>query len=73
MKQLKSSGKYQVRKAEAITTRQEDHLWQKGLLGDKHPQQLLDTLVFLYWSLLCVAKSIEGCDFISHKYNNVSQ
>ena len=54
MKELKATGKYQAQKAEVITKDQEDHLWQKGLLGDKLPQQLLDTLVFyigLYFAL----------------------
>ena len=46
MKELKSTGKYQVKKAEVITEEQENCLWEKGLLGDKNPQQLLDTLIF---------------------------
>ena len=47
MKELKSTGKYQVKKAEVITEEQENCLWKKGLLGDKNPQQLLDTLIFI--------------------------
>ena len=46
MKELKAIGKHQARKAEVITKHQEDYLWQKGLLADKHPQQLLHTLFF---------------------------
>ena len=42
MKELNATGKHQARK------HQEDYLWQKGLLADKHPQQLLDILIFLY-------------------------
>ena len=46
IKELKATGKYQVKKAQVITEEQEDCLWEKGLLGDKTPQQLLDTLIF---------------------------
>ena len=35
------------RKAEPITTEEEDLLWEKGLLGDCSPQALLDTMLFL--------------------------
>ena len=38
MKELKATRKYQASKAEVITEDREDYLWQKGLLGDKHPQ-----------------------------------
>ena len=47
MKELKSTGKYQVKKAQVITEEQENCLWEKGLLGDRNPQQLLDTLIFI--------------------------
>ena len=42
MKELKSTGKYQVRKTQVIIKEQEDCWWEKGLFTDKNPQQLLD-------------------------------
>ena len=46
MKEIKATGEHKVKKAEVITEEQEDCLWEKGLLGDQYPQQLLDTLIF---------------------------
>jgi len=43
MKELKSTGNYLVKKAEILAKEHEDTLW---LLGDKHPQQLLNTLIY---------------------------
>ena len=45
MKQLKSTGNFEVTKAEVITE-ELDLLWNKGLLGDYSPQVLLDTVLF---------------------------
>ena len=36
-----------VRRAEIITVDEEEILWKKGILGDKMPQSLLDTIIFL--------------------------
>ena len=46
MKELKSTGNYQAKKAEILTEEHEDILWKQGLLGDKHPQQLLNTVIY---------------------------
>ena len=46
MKEIKATGQHKVKKAEVITEEQEDCLWEKGLLGDQYPQQLLDSLIF---------------------------
>ncbi|ESO94448.1 hypothetical protein LOTGIDRAFT_161138 [Lottia gigantea] len=37
-----------TKKSEVITVEQEEILWSKGLLGESNPQQLLDTLLFLF-------------------------
>ena len=34
-----------------ITHEEEEKLWESGQLGDSTPQQLLDTIVFLYFAL----------------------
>ena len=42
------------RQAEVITEEEEQRLWEKGLLGEDTPQQLLDTVIFyngLYFAL----------------------
>lgn len=56
MMALKSTGEYQIRRAEVISEELEEILWQKGLLGESTPQQLLDTLVFTYRPLFCIVK-----------------
>ena len=56
VKELKSFGEGRARQAEVLSEEMEEALWQRGLLGDSHPQQLLDTLVyyvglyFVLWS-----------------------
>ena len=55
MKRLQSQGiGTKKRQAEVLSEEDEDSLWGKGLLGDKPPQSLLDTMVFcngLYFAL----------------------
>ena len=46
MKQLKASGQFESKRGGVITEEMEAILWQKGLLGNGSPHQLLDTLVF---------------------------
>ena len=53
MKELQSTGMYQVRKAQPISCEQESCMWEKGVLGDNSPSVLLDTLV--YYIGLCFA------------------
>ena len=55
MKKLQSNGtSLKKRQAEVLTEDEEDLLWKKGLLGDKTPQALLNTIIFhngLYFAL----------------------
>lgn len=55
MKRLQAKGLGSTkRQAEPLTQHDEEVLWQKGLLGDKDPQTLLNTMVFcngLYFAL----------------------
>ena len=54
MKELKCSGMYQPKRAEVISIEDENLLWDKNLLGDSTPEQLINTMVFyigLFFSL----------------------
>ena len=47
MKQLQFKGLgSKKRQAEPLSQQEEEMLWQKGLLGDKNPKTLLDTMIF---------------------------
>ena len=46
MKELRSTGNYQVKRAEVISEEDENLLWDKKLLGDGNPEQLINTMVF---------------------------
>ena len=59
MKELKSTGNYQVKKAEILTEEHEDTLWKQGLLGDKHPQQLLNTLIYYIGFYFALRSGVE--------------
>ena len=49
MKGNESAGVGLTRKqGEVITLREEEQLLEKGVFGDSQPQQLLDTLVYLF-------------------------
>ena len=41
-------------RAEAITTDQENHLWNRGILGKSNPQQLTHTMVYLIGLHFCL-------------------
>jgi len=56
MKELKNTGKYQPRKAETISEIHENLLWEKHLLGDSNPQQLINIVVY-YTGLLFSLRS----------------
>ena len=47
MKELRSQGIGAKKRAEPVTASEEEMLWMKGLLGDKNPQTLLDTMVWM--------------------------
>ena len=71
MKALKSTGEYQIHRAEVISKDLEDILWQKGLLGESTPLQLLDTLVFYIGLYFALRSGQEHCAFatIQHRSN----
>ena len=47
MKHLQSKGLgSKKRQAEVLTRKNEEKLWEKGLLGDSNPKQLLNTIIF---------------------------
>ena len=49
MKESASDGLGLTKKQdEVITLDEEEQLWSKGVLGDSNPQQLLDTIVYLF-------------------------
>ena len=49
MKESASDGLGLTKKqGEIITLDEEEQLWSKGVLGDSSPQQLLDTLIYLF-------------------------
>ena len=49
MKESASDGLGLTKKqGEVITLDEEEQLWSKGVLGDSKPQQLLDTIVYLF-------------------------
>ena len=49
MKESASDGLGLTKKqGEVITLDEEEQLWSKGVLGDSNPQQLLDTIVYLF-------------------------
>ena len=50
-----------VRKAEIITIEEEELLWEKGLLGDKTAQSLLDTIIFLCGLFFALRSGKEYC------------
>ena len=45
MKDIKATGQHKVNRVEVLTEEQEICLWEKDLLGDEQPQQLLDILI----------------------------
>ena len=48
MRELSKQGKISpCEKAEPLTAKDEDRLWCDGILGDKNPEQLVDTLLYL--------------------------
>ena len=66
MKELKGTGKFECCKAVVITDEKEDLLWEKNVLGDSTPKQLLDTLVF-YLGLYFALRSGEEHRRLRHK------
>jgi len=57
MTELKSTGKYQPKKAETISEIYGNLLWEKHLLGDSNPQQLINTVVHvLHWAAIFIEK-----------------
>ena len=53
----------QENQGEVITLREEEQLWEKGVLGDLQPQQLLDTLVYLFGIHFALRVAINTEDF----------
>ena len=47
MKQKSAQGLGQIQQSEVISKQAEDKMWSDGLLGESHPQQLCDTVLYL--------------------------
>ena len=53
MKRLTAAGVgVKKKKAEPLSLKDEDELWQQGLLGNQDAQTLVDTIIFV-WPILC--------------------
>ena len=67
LKRLNSTGNYILKKkAMVITVEMEDALWEKGLLGDRSPQVLSDTMLYLI-GLFFALRSGEAHRQLRHK------
>ena len=59
MKELRRTGKHQPKRAAVISEEHERLLWNKKLLSDAPPQQLINTMVFYIGLFFCFAQWAE--------------
>ncbi len=70
MKRLSAMGRYMKKSSDIISEEMEDQLWDLEILGDQHPQALLDTM-FYYIGLYLALRGGEEHRRLRHSPNDI--